>query len=164
MQQNYPPLLEFKNLTVIKGKSKRVLDSIDITINVGENVAIVGPNGSGKSSLINRILGEERMLVSEVPGTTRDAIDSVCRIGDRQYLLVDTAGIRRKGRVSKKIEKFSVIRALRSLERSDVALTVLDANEGITDQDIRIAGYALERGCGCILLLNKWDIVDKSFP
>ena len=125
-------------------------------------VAVVGRPNVGKSSLINRILGEERMLVSEVPGTTRDAVDSVCRIGDQQYLLVDTAGIRRKGRVSRKVEKFSVIRALRSLERSDVALTVLDAHEGITDQDIRIAGYALERGCGCILLLNKWDIVDKD--
>jgi len=125
-------------------------------------VAVVGRPNVGKSSLINRILGEERMLVSEVPGTTRDAVDSVCRIDDQQYLLVDTAGIRRKGRVSRKIEKFSVIRALQSLERSDVALTVLDAHEGITDQDIRIAGYALERGCGCILLLNKWDIVDKD--
>ena len=125
-------------------------------------VAVVGRPNVGKSSLINRILGEERMLVSEVPGTTRDAVDSLCRIGDRRYLLVDTAGIRRKGRVSRKIEKFSVIRALRSLARSDIALTVLDAHEGITDQDIRIAGYALERGCGCMLLLNKWDIVDTD--
>ena len=134
----------------------------DVTDSGMIRVAVVGRPNVGKSSLINRILGEERMLVSEIPGTTRDAVDSVCQIGERRYLLVDTAGIRRKGRVSRKIEKFSVIRALRSLSRSDVALIVLDAHEGITDQDIRIAGYAVERGCACLLLLNKWDIVDKD--
>jgi GTP-binding protein len=112
--------------------------------------------------LINRILGEERLLVSDVPGTTRDAIDTSFTLNGNFYVLVDTAGIRRKGRVHKKIEKFSVIKALRSLERCDVALIVLDAQEGITDQDVRVAGYALERGCGCLFLLNKWDIVEKD--
>jgi len=125
-------------------------------------LAVVGRPNVGKSSLINRILGQDRLLVSDIPGTTRDAIDSVCRLDGKSYLLVDTAGIRRKGKVTRKLEKFSVIKALRSLERCDVALIVMDASEGITDQDISIAGYAYDRGCGCIMLLNKWDLVEKD--
>jgi len=133
------------------------LDSGDMT-----RVAVVGRPNVGKSSLINRLLGEERLVVSEEPGTTRDAIDTVHAVNGRSYLFVDTAGIRRKGRVKQKLEKFSVIRALRSLERCDVALVVMDAAEGVTDQDLTIAGYAVERGCGCILLLNKWDQISKE--
>jgi GTP-binding protein len=125
-------------------------------------LAVVGRPNVGKSSLVNRILGKDRSLVSDIPGTTRDAVDSVCRVDGKPYLLIDTAGIRRKRKVSKKLEKFSIIKALKSLERCDVALIVLDAFEGITEQDVTIAGYALERGCGCILLLNKWDIVEKD--
>jgi GTP-binding protein len=125
-------------------------------------LAVVGRPNVGKSSLINRILGEKRLLVSDTPGTTRDAIDSVSQVNDKNYLLVDTAGIRRKGKVSKKLEKFSIIKALRSLDRCDVALIVVDAGEGVTDQDVAIAGYAYDRGCGCIFLLNKWDLVDKD--
>ncbi len=125
-------------------------------------VAVVGKPNAGKSSLINRILGQDRLVVSDLPGTTRDAVDSLCNIDGRTYSLVDTAGIRRKSKVSLKIEKFSIIKALHSLERCDVALVVIDAHEGITDQDVTIAGYAHERGCGCILLLNKWDLVEKE--
>jgi len=126
------------------------------------SLAVVGRPNVGKSSLINRILGEERLVVSDIPGTTRDSIDSICHIDNNPYLLIDTAGIRRKGKVKKKIEKFSIIKALRSLERCDVALIVIDVNEGVTDQDISIAGYAYEKGCGCIFLLNKWDLVEKD--
>jgi GTP-binding protein len=125
-------------------------------------LAVVGKPNVGKSSLINRILGENRLLVSDTPGTTRDAIDSVCHVGGKSYLLIDTAGIRRKARVSKKLEKFSIIKALRSLDRCNVALIVIDAHQGVTEQDVNIAGYAFERKCGCVFLLNKWDLVEKE--
>jgi len=125
-------------------------------------LAVVGRPNVGKSSLVNRILGEERVLVSEIPGTTRDAVDALFQQAGRNYRIVDTAGIRRKGRVSLKLEKFSVVKALQKLERCDVALIVLDAHEGITEQDVTIAGYAEDRGCGCIFVLNKWDLVPKE--
>jgi GTP-binding protein len=125
-------------------------------------LAVVGRPNVGKSSLINRILGEERHLVSDQPGTTRDAIDSIFQVDGKSYRLIDTAGIRRKGKVTHKIEKFSIIKALKSLDRCDVALIVMDMEEGITEQDINIAGYAFERGCGCIFLLNKWDLLEKD--
>ncbi len=125
-------------------------------------LAVVGRPNAGKSSLINRILGQERLLVSAVPGTTRDAVDTPCQVNGQSYLLIDTAGIRRKGRVSHKLEKFSIIKALKSLDRCDVALIVIDTHDGICEQDVTIAGYAHDRGCGCIFLLNKWDLVERS--
>jgi len=128
----------------------------------GIRLAVIGRPNAGKSSLVNSMLGQERVMVSEIPGTTRDAIDTYCVIDDKPYILIDTAGIRRKGKVKLKIEKFSIIKALRSLDRCDVALIVLDAHDGITDQDIRIAGYAHERKCACIFVLNKWDLIEKE--
>jgi len=125
-------------------------------------IAVVGRPNVGKSSLINAILGKDRHLVSDIPGTTRDAVDSEFKKDGRLYRFIDTAGIRRKGKTRQKLEKFSVIKALRSLDRCDVALMVLDADAGITEQDINIAGYAYDRGCGCIFLLNKWDLVEKD--
>jgi GTP-binding protein len=125
-------------------------------------VAVVGRPNVGKSSLVNRIIGENRLLVSNIPGTTRDAVDTMFEIDGQSYLFIDTAGIRRKGKVSKKIEKFSVIKALKSLDRCDVALILIDSEEGVTEQDITVAGYAYDRGRGCILILNKWDLVEKD--
>ncbi len=125
-------------------------------------VAVVGRPNVGKSSLINHILGEERLLVSNVAGTTRDAINTMVQVDGTSFVFIDTAGIRRKGKVSQKLEKFSIIKALRSLDECDVALVILDTSEGITEQDMAVAGYAYERGCGCVMLLNKWDLVEKE--
>jgi GTP-binding protein len=125
-------------------------------------LAVIGRPNVGKSSLINRLLGDERLVVSEKPGTTRDAIDTICTVNQKEYVLIDMAGIRRKARVREKLEKFSVIKALRSLDRCDIALVMMDASEGVTDQDATIASYALDRGRGCIVLVNKWDLVKKN--
>ncbi|MDR9500319.1 MAG: ribosome biogenesis GTPase Der [Desulfurivibrionaceae bacterium] len=122
-------------------------------------IACIGRPNVGKSSLINKLLGQERMVVSNIPGTTRDSVDSLLEKNGRQYLLIDTAGIRRKGKVHQKIEKFSVMRALAALERCDIALLLVDADEGITEQDTKVIGYAMERGRACLILVNKWDLV-----
>ncbi len=122
-------------------------------------IACIGRPNVGKSSLINKLLGQERMVVSNIPGTTRDSVDSLLEKNGRQYLLIDTAGIRRKGKVHEKIEKFSVMRALAALERCDIALLLVDADEGITEQDTKVIGYAMERGRACLILVNKWDLV-----
>ncbi len=125
-------------------------------------IAIVGRPNVGKSSLANRLFGEKRLVVDEKAGTTRDAIELEIDHKDKKFILVDTAGIRRKGKVTQKIEKFSILKSLQSLDDCDVALILIDADEGITDQDITIAGYAEDRGCGAIFLLNKWDLLDEE--
>jgi GTPase len=125
-------------------------------------VAIIGKPNAGKSSLINKILGHERMLVSEIPGTTRDSVDISINRGEKEYLLIDTAGIRRKSKVSDKIDKFSMIKAIRSIERCHIAIIMIDAFEGISEQDARICGYALDRMRGVILAVNKWDLVKND--
>ncbi|HHX95981.1 MAG TPA: ribosome biogenesis GTPase Der [Clostridia bacterium] len=125
-------------------------------------IAVVGRPNVGKSSLVNVILGEERVIVSSLPGTTRDAIDSPFHRQGQDYLLIDTAGMRRKGKIVQKTERFSVNRALKSIERCDVVLIILDALEGVTEQDQRIAGYVHEAGKGAIIVVNKWDLVEKE--
>jgi GTPase len=126
-------------------------------------IAIIGRPNVGKSSFVNALIGEDRMIVSPMAGTTRDAVDSMYQYYGRKYVLVDTAGIRSRGRISQGIEKYSVMRAMKSLSRADVALVLIDASEGITEQDERIVGLAHEEGKGIILVLNKWDLVpDKE--
>lgn len=125
-------------------------------------VAILGKPNSGKSSLINKILGENRVIVSPVAGTTRDAIDSYYEKDGTNYILVDTAGIRKKSKITDQIERFSVIRALAALERSDVAVIMIDADEGISEQDAKIAGYAHESGKATVIAVNKWDLIEKE--
>ena len=125
-------------------------------------IAIVGRPNVGKSSFLNKLAGEERSVVTEIPGTTRDAVDTVIVRGERQIRLVDTAGIRRRGRIDEGIEKFALLRTVRALERADVAILITDATEGLTAQDVHIAGYALEAYIGLVLAVNKWDLVQHG--
>ena len=126
------------------------------------NVAVIGKPNAGKSSLINSIAGEERSIVSDVAGTTRDAIDTRIQRDGTEYNFIDTAGLRRKSRVEDKIEKYSVIRAEMAVERADVCVIMIDGTEGFTEQDSKVAGLALEQGKACIIAVNKWDAVDKT--
>lgn len=125
-------------------------------------LAIIGRPNVGKSSLVNKLLGEERVIVSPIAGTTRDAIDTDFSFEGTDFKLIDTAGIRRKGKTTEMAEKLSVIMARKSLERADVAVVVIDAEEGVTNLDANIAGYAVEEGCGIILVINKWDTVEEK--
>ncbi len=128
----------------------------------GIKIAIVGRPNVGKSSLLNAVLGQERMIVDEQPGTTRDAVDSFTEWDGQSVTLIDTAGIRRRGRIVPGIERYSVIRALRAIQRADIVLLLLDATEGVAAQDAHIAGYVVEEGKGIVLVVNKWDLVDKD--
>ena len=143
------------------------LDALPVTDSEDDDddrirVAVIGKPNAGKSSLVNRILGDERMIVSNIPGTTRDAIDSQLDNEFGKYTFIDTAGIRRQSKVDDRIEKYSVLRAKMAVERADVCILVIDANEGITEQDEKIAGLAHEAGKATIVAVNKWDLVDKD--
>lgn len=145
LTEGFPPTTEIKN-------------DQDETI----AVAIVGKPNVGKSSLINLISGKERSIANPTPGTTRDAVDTTIKVHGRHYLLIDTAGIRRKNKISLTLEKYSVIQALKTINRCDIALVMIDAEEGMTEQDAKIAGLAYERGKACIIVVNKWDKIEKD--
>ena len=127
------------------------------------SIAVVGKPNVGKSSLVNALLGQERTIVSDIPGTTRDAIDTPFRYNEKDYVLIDTAGIRRKRAVGdENVERYSVIRSLAAIRRCDVALIVVDAEQGLSEQDVRIAGYIHEEGKASVLIVNKWDLIEKD--
>jgi len=144
---------------IVKMFPEHILDDYDEEV---IRVAVIGKPNAGKSSIINRLLGEERVIVSDIAGTTREAIDTPFEADGQKYVLIDTAGLRRKSRIEENVEKYSVIRAMTAIERSDVCLIVVDAAEGITEQDKRVAGYAHEGGKACIIVVNKWDLIDKD--
>ena len=125
-------------------------------------IAVIGKPNAGKSSIINKLLGEERVIVSPVAGTTRDAIDTTVKRNGQEYIFIDTAGLRRKSKIKEELERYSIIRTVTAVERCDVAVLIIDATEGITEQDAKIAGIAHERGKGMIIAVNKWDLVEKD--
>ncbi|MBQ8614443.1 MAG: ribosome biogenesis GTPase Der [Ruminiclostridium sp.] len=125
-------------------------------------VAVIGKPNAGKSSLINKIAGEQRVIVSDIAGTTRDAIDTVIERDGEKYVFIDTAGIRRKSKVTESVEKYSVLRAYMAIDRADVCVIMIDANEGYTEQDSKVAGYAHEQGKACVIAVNKWDSIEKT--
>ena len=125
-------------------------------------IAIVGKPNVGKSSIINKLTGENRVIVSDIAGTTRDAIDTNVVRGDQEYVFIDTAGLRRKSKVKEELERYSIIRTVTAVERADVVVLVIDAVEGVTEQDAKIAGIAHERGKGVIIAVNKWDAIEKN--
>ena len=125
-------------------------------------IAIVGKPNVGKSSIINKLLGENRVIVSDIAGTTRDAIDTEIKHNGKEYVFIDTAGLRRKNKIKEEIERYSISRTVTAVERADVVLMVIDATEGVTEQDAKIAGIAHERGKGIIIVVNKWDAIEKN--
>lgn len=125
-------------------------------------VAIIGKPNVGKSSIINRLLGENRVIVSDIAGTTRDAIDTAVTYNDKEYVFIDTAGLRRKNKIKEDLERYSIIRTVAAVERADVVLVVIDASEGVTEQDAKIAGIAHQRGKGVVIIVNKWDAIEKD--
>ena len=144
-----------------------IISKFNDTMNTEEDdgsikIALIGKPNAGKSSIINRIIGKERVIVSDIPGTTRDAIDTKFERNSKKYTLIDTAGIRKKSKVLETVEKYSVLRAFTAVERADVCVLVIDADKGVTEQDIRIAGYSHDSNKGMIIVVNKWDLIEKD--
>ena len=144
-----------------------IISKFDETMNTDEEddsikIAVIGKPNAGKSSIINRIIVEDRVIVSDIPGTTRDAIDTKFESNGQKYTLIDTAGIRKKSKVLETVEKYSVLRAFTAVERADICILVIDADKGITEQDIRIAGYSHDNNKGMIIVVNKWDLIEKD--
>lgn len=167
--------LGFENLVPISGGHKVNLgDLLDLVTEMIEKIelpeeeedtlklTIIGKPNAGKSSLVNRLSGEERTIVSDIAGTTRDAIDTVVQYNDKKYMIIDTAGIRRKSKVEESLEYYSVLRAIKTIKRADVCILMLDGKEGLTEQDKRIAGIAAEELKPIVVVVNKWDLVDKN--
>lgn len=175
-----PDVYEFYNLGIgephpISASSKLgfgdMLDELvkhfDTNSNTDEDddrprIAIVGKPNVGKSSIINKLVGENRVIVSDIAGTTRDAIDTPIRRNNKEYILIDTAGLRRKSKIKEDLERFSIIRTVSAIERADVAVLVIDALDGVTEQDAKIAGIAHDRGKGIVIAVNKWDLIEKD--
>lgn len=144
---------------VIKHFPDRIYDEVE---DERPKIAIVGKPNVGKSSIINKLVGENRLIVSDIAGTTRDAIDTAVKFSGKEYVFIDTAGLRRKNKIKEEIERYSIIRAVTAVERADVVVLVIDATEGVTEQDAKIAGIAHERGKGVIVAVNKWDAIEKD--
>ena len=137
-------------------------EALEVEEDERPRIAIVGKPNVGKSSIINKLLGENRVIVSDVAGTTRDAIDTAVTWNEKEYIFIDTAGLRRKSKIKEELERYSIIRTVTAVERADVVVVVIDANEGVTEQDAKIAGIAHERGKGIIIAVNKWDSIEKD--
>jgi len=151
-------------IETIRADVQRMADSFDNgkVLTEGIRTVIVGKPNAGKSSITNRLLGYDRCIVSDIAGTTRDAIDTELDVGDDKYLIIDTAGMRKKKVVNEDLERYSVMRSLLAVRRADVVLVVCDATEGLTEQDVKIAGFVHEEGKPSVIVMNKWDLVDKN--
>jgi GTP-binding protein len=157
-----PPELEGASAQSDEAVADGDLDELAETEMGPPRVAIVGRPNTGKSTFVNRVLGQERMIVSDVPGTTRDPVDTTVMVDEEPMVLVDTAGIRRRGSVQQGIERYSVLRSMKAIDRADVAVVMTDATEGYTAQDAHVVGHVLEAGKGIVLVINKWDVVEKD--
>ena len=159
----YPEKL-FEKVDDMLAKVNRLLASSDNgkMLKEGINTVILGKPNAGKSSILNNILGEERVIVSPIAGTTRDAVDTYLEKNGQKFLLIDTAGLRRKSKIYETVEKYSVIRSMAAVDRADVVLIALDAHEGITEQDTKVAGIAHDEGKACVFVINKWDLIEKD--